>query len=120
MLQKKDDSSKWMFEQFEDTLKQIRAARIGDNGRYVVDAYKADTAMDNKHMVTESPGTNPATKPEFKGLDWFENHKGEWIEFGGLRRSTRWKRTASATPARRWVPFWTSTLRVKVLKITRA
>lgn len=54
---------------------------MGDNGRYFVDAYQADTAMDNKHMVTESPGTNPVIKPEFKGRDWFENHKGEWIEF---------------------------------------
>ncbi|KAL6850822.1 hypothetical protein ACO1O0_007948 [Amphichorda felina] len=78
---KKNDSNKWMFEQFESTVKQIRAARIGDNGRFVVEAYKNDNKMDNKYMVTENPGTNPATKDEYKNLDWFENHKGTWIEF---------------------------------------
>ncbi|KAH7317093.1 hypothetical protein B0I35DRAFT_479868 [Stachybotrys elegans] len=77
---KKNDGNKWMFEQFESTLKQLRAARIGDNGRYVVDAYKKDSTMDNKYMVTENPGTNPATKNEYKGLDWYDNHKETWIE----------------------------------------
>lgn len=58
-----------------------RVARTGDNGRFVVAAYKNDKTMDNKHIVTSSPGINPATKDEYKNLDWYENHRGEWTEF---------------------------------------
>ncbi|KAI6778524.1 uncharacterized protein J7T54_005048 [Emericellopsis cladophorae] len=78
---KKSDANKWMFEEFQNTVKQIRAARIGDNGRFVVAEYKKNASMDNKNMVTDNPGTNPATKSEYKNLDWYENHRGEWIEF---------------------------------------
>ena len=77
---KKNDGNKWMWEQFESTLGQLRAARIGDNGRYVVDAYKNDPQLDNKYITTENPGTNPATKSEYKNIDWYDNHKGEWTD----------------------------------------
>ena len=66
---KKNASNKWMFDLFESTLKQIRAARIDDNGRFLVQKYKDNKDMDNKYLVTEDPGTNPATKNEYKNLD---------------------------------------------------
>ena len=77
---KKNDGNKWMWTEFESTLGQLRAARIGDNGRYVVEAYKNDPKLDNKYITTENPGTIPATKSEYKNLDWYDNHKGEWTD----------------------------------------
>ncbi|KAH7320965.1 hypothetical protein B0I35DRAFT_407983 [Stachybotrys elegans] len=75
---KKTPSNAWMFDEFHKTVKAINVARAGDHGPFAIT--EANSKLGNQWVVTRNVGSNPALKPEYKNVDWFDNTKKPWSE----------------------------------------
>lgn len=75
---KKTPQNEWMFKEFRKALDQVNIARAGDHGPHALK--EARSKLGSQFVKSNKVGYNPALKPEYSNVQWWEDSREVWSE----------------------------------------